>query len=206
MRHLLCFLSLWLFTTTWCNAQGATYQSLAYETVVSVALSAATRRGEITNWLTYRETVFLGTQEQTNIAFVYRKADGYYTRVFVVKNRVDDSLVAYPEQKVTARHVYNAFDRYFDQVRGYAFMPKYEYNGSAAGQRKPSSPALPPWTIRVVEMGPQKRPYTARYHHMNPQDYVPEFTSTIRSMNRHIKALRHAMREHANTKYSSLVW
>jgi hypothetical protein len=178
------------------------YQSLAYDTV----LSAAAHRGEITNRLNYREAIFLDTQEQTNVVFVYRKADGYYTRVFLVKNRAPDSLVAYPEQKVTARHVSNAFDRYFDQVRGYTFMPKYEYLGAAAGQRRPASPAIPPWTIRVVEMGPQKRPYVAQYHHMKPQDYAPEFASTIRAMNRHMKALRHAMREHATTEYSSLVW
>ena len=79
------------------RAQSAEGQALAFDTV----LAAASRCGEITQRLQYRETGTPGNPEHVTVVFVHHRQDGWYTKAFRVRPHQADSLVADPEQPVT---------------------------------------------------------------------------------------------------------
>ena len=174
------------------TAQTATYRALAYDTV----LAAASRHGEVTTRLSYREVVTRNHHEQTDVVFVYNRYDDFYTRRFVVRGAAADSVVAYPEQKITSRKARNTCATYFTKVQRYQKMPRYEYLGTTAGPL-PNAPPYPRWTIRVVVTKPSKIPFVAQFHHMEARGYAAEEAALVRKMNRDFTVLQQVLRAYA---------
>ena len=107
-----------------------------------------------------------------------------------------ETALAYPEHKLTNQKLRNTCANYFAQVLRYKKMTRYEYRGTPTG---PIAQArlYPQWTIRIVSIGPPKRPFNAMFHRMAARDYPAEDAAAIQKMNRDFAVLQKALHEYA---------